>query len=57
MKKKKPPPKKKHSRTDLARIDAMKDSEIEYCDILKLGPDFFREAILWHPPADGQAKA
>jgi hypothetical protein len=59
MKKKNPPPpqNKKKSRTDLAQIDAMKDHEIDFSDIPKLGPDFFREAILWHPPTDGQAKA
>ena len=38
---------KKRSRTDWARVDAMKDSEIDYSDIPKLGSEFFKEAIRW----------
>ena len=38
---------KKNSKTDLAQIDAMKDSEIDYSDIPKLGAEFFREAVWW----------
>jgi len=38
---------KKRSRTDLARIDAMKDKEIDFSDIPKLGGDFFHEAVWW----------
>ncbi len=41
---------KRHSRTDWARIDAMKDAEIDYSDIPKLDTDFFREAIRWPGP-------
>ena len=38
---------KKLSRTDLARVDATKDEDIDYSDIPKLGPEFFKEAIVW----------
>ena len=38
---------KKRSRTDLARVDAIKDEDIDYSDIPKLGPEFFKEAIVW----------
>ena len=38
---------KKRSRTDWARIDALKDEDIDYSDIPKLGSDFFAEAIRW----------
>ena len=41
---------KKRSMTDWTRVDAMKDSEIDYSDIPKLGGDFFREAIRWPGP-------
>ena len=41
---------KKRSRTDWARIDGMKDEEIDYSDIPKLGPEFFKEAIWWPGP-------
>ena len=37
----------KTSRTDWARIDAMKDEDIDYSDAPKLGPDFFANAIIW----------
>jgi len=38
---------KQRSRTDWKRIDAMRDEDIDYSDIPKLGPDFFKNAILW----------
>jgi uncharacterized protein (DUF4415 family) len=41
---------KKQSRTDWKRIDALRDEDIDYSDIPKLGPDFFAEAIIWPGP-------
>ncbi len=41
---------KRPSRTDWKRIDAMRDEEIDFSDIPKLGPDFFKNAILWPGP-------
>ena len=38
------------SRTDWARIDAMRDEDIDYSDIPKQGPDFFKNAIIWPGP-------
>jgi len=38
------------SKTDWERIDAMRDEDIDYSDIPKLGPDFFKNAILWPGP-------
>jgi uncharacterized protein (DUF4415 family) len=38
------------SRTDWKRIDAMRDEDIDYSDIPKQGPDFFKNAILWPGP-------
>jgi uncharacterized protein (DUF4415 family) len=38
---------KRPSRTDWKRIDAMRDGEIGYSDIPKLGKDFFAEAVVW----------
>ena len=35
------------SRTDWKRIDAVRDGEIDYSDIPKLGRDFFAEAVMW----------
>jgi len=40
----------KSSRTDWKRVDAMKDSEIDFSDAPELGPDFFKNAILWAGP-------
>lgn len=37
------------SRTDWKRVDAMKDSDIDFSDSPELGPDFFANAILWRP--------
>jgi uncharacterized protein (DUF4415 family) len=41
---------KMRSRTDWKRIDAMRDEDIDYSDIPKLGPDFFKNAIIWPGP-------
>lgn len=38
---------KKESRTDWARVDAMKDEEIDLTDSPELDDAFFREAVLW----------
>jgi uncharacterized protein (DUF4415 family) len=38
---------KRQSKTDWARIDAMRDEDIDFSDIPKAGPDFFADAILW----------
>ena len=38
---------KKRSRTDWARVKAMKDREIDYSDIPPLNKDFFKKAVFW----------
>ncbi len=38
---------KRKSKTDWARVKAMKDSEIDYSDIPPLEKDFFKKAVLW----------
>ena len=38
---------KKKSKTDWARVKAMKDSEIDYSDISQLDKDFLKKAVLW----------
>ncbi len=40
---------KKQSRTNWARIDALKDQEIDYSEIPELGDDFFKSAVLRIP--------
>ena len=40
---------KKRSRTDWARVDALKDREIDYSEIPELGDDFFKSAVLRIP--------
>ena len=40
---------KKQSRTNWARIDALKDQEIDYSEIPELGDDFFKSAVLRMP--------
>lgn len=40
---------KKRSRTNWARIDALKDSEIDFSDIPELGKAFFKCAVLRLP--------
>jgi uncharacterized protein (DUF4415 family) len=41
---------KKRSRTDWKRVDALQDSDIDFSDAPELGPDFFKNAILWPGP-------
>jgi uncharacterized protein (DUF4415 family) len=41
---------KKQSKTDWKRIDAMREEDIDHSDIPRLGPDFFKNAILWPGP-------
>src|SRR5216684_8317516 len=41
---------KKPSRTDWKRIDAMRDEDIDFSDAPELGPDFFKNAIIWPGP-------
>ena len=43
------PSSKKPSKTDWARVDATKDSEIDYSEIPELGEEFFRKAVLRMP--------
>jgi hypothetical protein len=43
---------KRPSRTDWTRVDAMKDSDIDFSDVPELGPDFFKSAVLWRPKED-----
>jgi uncharacterized protein (DUF4415 family) len=38
---------KKKSKTDWARVNAKKDSEIDYSDIPALDKEFFKKAVLW----------
>lgn len=40
---------KKRSRTNWARIDALKDSAIDFSDIPELGKAFFKHAVLRLP--------
>jgi len=44
---------RKSIKSDLARLDRMKDSDIDYSDIPPLGDEFFKKAtIAWPPPKD-----
>ena len=43
------PSSRKPSKTDWARIDTTKDSEIDYSEIPELGKEFFRQAVLRMP--------
>ena len=45
---------KKSIKSDLARIDHMKDAEIDYSDIPPLGKEFFAKATAAWPPAKQQ---
>ncbi len=36
--------------TDWKRIDAMRDEDIDFSDSPELGPEFFKNAILWPGP-------
>ena len=37
----------KKFKTDMDRLRAMKDEDIDYSDIPKQGPDFFKNAKIW----------
>lgn len=41
---------KKRSRTDLDRVKAMKESEIDYSEIPPLEEGFFKKAVVWPGP-------
>jgi uncharacterized protein (DUF4415 family) len=45
---------KKSIKSDLARLDRMKDSDIDYSDIPPLGDEFFKKATAAWPPAKQQ---
>ena len=40
---------RKVSRTNWAKIDALRDDQIDYSDIPEQGKDFFKKAVLWLP--------
>src|ERR1019366_1221156 len=42
---------KKSVKSGLARLDRMKDSDIDYSDIPPLGPGFFKKATVAWPPS------
>jgi len=46
--------KKKLTKSDLRRIDAMSDANIDYSDIPELDTDFFRDARVVVPPGKKQ---
>ena len=41
---------KRRSRTDWKRVDALRDSDIDFSEMPELGPDFFARAIIWPGP-------
>jgi uncharacterized protein (DUF4415 family) len=41
---------RRRSRTDWKRVDALQDSDIDFSDSPELGPDFFKNAIIWPGP-------
>jgi uncharacterized protein (DUF4415 family) len=41
-------------KSDLARLDRMKDSDIDHSDIPPLGDDFFKKATVAWPPSKQQ---
>ena len=45
----KKPPTKKRSRTNWARIDALRDKDIDFSDIPERGKAFFKRAVLRLP--------
>jgi uncharacterized protein (DUF4415 family) len=45
---------RKSIKSDLARLDRMKDSDIDYSDIPPLGDEFFTKATVAWPPAKQQ---
>ena len=42
------------STTNWARLDAMRDEEIDYTDNPALGDEFFAKAVLWKPGPERQ---
>jgi uncharacterized protein (DUF4415 family) len=38
---------KKRSKTNWKRVDALRDSKIDFSEIPELGPEFFGQAIRW----------
>ena len=38
---------KKRSKTNWKRVDALRDSEIDFSEAPELGPEFFSKAICW----------
>ena len=46
--------KKKLTKSDLRRLDAMSDANIDYSDIPELDADFFRDARVVVPPGKKQ---
>lgn len=38
---------KRKSKTEMARVKTLKDSEIDYSDSPPLDKDFFKKAVLW----------
>ena len=45
---------RKSIKSDLARIDRLKDAEIDYSDIPRLDKSFFKKATMAWPPAKKQ---
>jgi uncharacterized protein (DUF4415 family) len=45
---------KKSIKSDLARLDRMRDSDIDYSDIPPLGDEFFKKATVAWPPKKQQ---
>jgi uncharacterized protein (DUF4415 family) len=45
---------KKSIKSDLARLNRLKDSDIDYWDIPPLGDEFFKKATVAWPPAKQQ---
>ena len=45
---------KKPIKSDLARIDRMRDADIDYSDIPELGEEFFKKATVPWPPVKKQ---
>ena len=41
---------KKRSGTDWKRVDALRDSDIDFSEMPELGPDFFAKATMWPGP-------
>jgi uncharacterized protein (DUF4415 family) len=41
---------KKYTKSDLERIDSMRDEDIDYSDIPELDESFFKKATIQYPP-------